>query len=128
NRLVQILAVLERRLGLPLAKSDVYVSVVGGLEVTEPGADLAIALAIASSARDLPLPQDLVAIGEIGLGGEVRSTTQLEARLKEAVKLGFKRAILPTGNVAGLTIPNGMTIQPASLVLDAMQHVFGQSI
>lgn len=120
GRLVQILAVLERRVGLPLSKADVYISVVGGMDVAEPAGDLAVALAIASGVRDVPLAQDLVAIGEIGLGGEVRSVSQVEARLRESAKLGFKRAIVPAGNVEGLEAPPGMTIVPVGRLMDAL--------
>jgi DNA repair protein RadA/Sms len=126
GRLVQILAVLERRVGFALSKADVYVSLVGGLEVTEPAGDLAIALAVASGMRDRPLPPDLVAIGEIGLGGELRSVGQVEARLKEAAKLGFKQAIVPSGNADGLTVPFGMRIMPAARLMDALVAALGR--
>jgi DNA repair protein RadA/Sms len=97
NRLHLLTAVLSRRLGLPLYDHDVYLNVVGGLRVDEPAADLAAALAIVSSVRDRALPADLVAIGEIGLSGELRSVNQLEARLREAAKLGFRTALIPRG-------------------------------
>ena len=95
NRLVLVAAVLSRRLGLPLANQDIIASVVGGLRVQEPAADLALALAIVSSQRDRPLPADLVAVGEVGLSGELRSVPHLERRLLEAERLGFRRAVLP---------------------------------
>ncbi|MBM3271585.1 MAG: DNA repair protein RadA [Candidatus Sericytochromatia bacterium] len=120
SRLVQILAVLERRVGFKLSRADVYASVVGGLEVAEPAADLAIALAVASGMRDRALPPDLVAIGEIGLGGEVRSVAQAGARLREAWKLGFKRAVLPAGNMEELAAPPGMVLAPVSRLVDAL--------
>lgn len=120
GRLVQILAVLERRVGLALSRADVYASVVGGLDVAEPAADLAIALAVASGMRDRPLPGDLVALGEVGLGGEIRSVSQAESRLREAAKLGFRRAIVPAGNVEGLEVPPGMAIVPVSRLMDAL--------
>jgi DNA repair protein RadA/Sms len=97
NRLHLLTAVVTRRLGVPLYDQDVYLNVVGGLELDEPAADLAAALAIVSSARDKPVPTDLVAVGEVGLSGELRSVTQMEARLREAAKLGFVRALIPRG-------------------------------
>jgi DNA repair protein RadA/Sms len=95
NRLLLIVAVLTRRLGLRLSEQDVFVNVIGGLRVGEPAADLAIAAAIASSTRDVPLRADTVLIGELGLSGELRMVGQMPARLREAAKLGFKTAIVP---------------------------------
>ena len=95
NRLVQILAVLEKRIGLPLSKLDVVVNVVGGLKIEEPAADLGIAIAIISTLRDIPISDNTIFLGEIGLMGEIRSIGQLEQRLKESVKLGFNKAIVP---------------------------------
>jgi len=95
GRLIVVTAVLSRRLGLPLGNQDVIVSAVGGLRVTEPAADLAMALAIVSSHRDRPLPQDMVAVGEVGLSGELRYVPHLERRLAEARRLGFRRALVP---------------------------------
>ena len=94
-RLSMVLAVLEARCGLSLAGRDVYLNVAGGLRITEPAADLAVAAALVSAARDRPLPEGCVVFGEIGLSGEVRPVSQAEARLKEAAKLGFERALLP---------------------------------
>jgi len=95
NRLLLISAVLSRRVGLRLFEQDVFASVVGGLQVQEPAADLAVAVAIASSVRDLPVVADLAVIGEVGLSGEVRSVSHTSARLKEAARLGFTRCLLP---------------------------------
>jgi DNA repair protein RadA/Sms len=95
NRLLLITAVLSRRLGLHLGEQDVFVNVVGGLRISEPAADLAVAAAIASSMRDAPVRADAVLIGEIGLSGELRWVGQVNARLCEAAKLGFKTAIVP---------------------------------
>ncbi len=97
NRLHLLTAVLARRLGVGLYDHDVYVNVVGGLRVEEPAADLAAALAIMSSVRDHALPIDLVCIGEVGLSAELRPVAQLEARLREAAKLGFRSAMVPRG-------------------------------
>jgi DNA repair protein RadA/Sms len=90
-----LLAVLQRRAGLDLLDCDVFVNVAGGVSVVEPGADLAVAMAIASGFRDRPFSAETVAIGEIGLGGEVRAVGRMEQRLTEAHRLGFKRAVVP---------------------------------
>jgi len=95
NRLLLTVAVLTRRVGLRLADQDVFVNVVGGLKISEPAADLAVAVAIASSVKDQPLRADTVLIGEVGLNGELRAVGQMNARLREAAKLGFKAAIVP---------------------------------
>ncbi|GAC1551630.1 MAG: hypothetical protein NVS2B7_27570 [Herpetosiphon sp.] len=108
NRLTMLIAVLSKRVGLPLYNQDIYVNVVGGLRIGEPAADLAVALAIASSFRNQRVDPDLVLVGEIGLSGELRSVGQLERRLGEAAKLGFTRALYPTPSgaprVAGLEL------------------------
>jgi DNA repair protein RadA/Sms len=95
NRLLLLAAVLSKRVGLRLADQDVFVNVVGGLQVGEPAVDLAVATAIASSSRNKPVAADLVLLGEVGLSGELRSVGQIQARLKESAKLGFKRCVLP---------------------------------
>jgi DNA repair protein RadA/Sms len=105
NRLVMLVAVLSKRVGLPLFNQDIYVNVVGGMRITEPAADLAVAVAIASSFRNQRVDPDLALVGEIGLSGELRSIGQLERRLVEASKLGFKRALYPSPS----TRPNSGT-------------------
>jgi DNA repair protein RadA/Sms len=87
--------VLEKRAGLSLAGSDVFVNVAGGIRLEEPAADLGLSLALASSFRDLPLAPDVVAIGEVGLGGELRPVPHIERRLEEAMRLGFRTAVIP---------------------------------
>ena len=94
NRLWLLIAVLSKRVGVRLSDQDVFVNVVGGLRVGEPAADLALACAITSSFRDVPVADDLVIIGEVGLSGELRAVSQLETRLKEAAKLGFRRCLV----------------------------------
>lgn len=96
-RLNQLVAVLDRRAGIELRQHDVYVSVVGGIRLVDPGADLAVALAIGSSATGMAVPDDLVVIGEVGLGGEIRRVARAEARLAEAARLGFRGALVPSG-------------------------------
>ncbi len=98
DRLLQILAVLEKRVGLNLSRSDVYINVIGGIDIIEPAADLSIALAVLTSAKDCIINHKTICLGEIGLNGEIRSVDNLEARLKEAQKLGFERAIIPKIN------------------------------
>ncbi len=98
NRLLQIIAVLEKRIGMNLSKHDVYVNIIGGIEIDEPAADLGIALAIATCFRDVVVQSDCVIIGEISLSGEIRNVSDLEKRIYEAQKLGFKRAIVPKFN------------------------------
>ncbi|AFZ34305.1 DNA repair protein RadA [Stanieria cyanosphaera PCC 7437] len=118
NRLQQILAVLEKRVGIPLSKLDAYVASAGGLNVGEPAADLGIAIAIVASFRDRIVDPRTVLIGEVGLGGQVRLVSQMELRLKEAAKLGFKRAIVPKGQ----SFPDdvGLEIVPIGKVIDAI--------
>ncbi len=98
SRLLQILAVLEKRVGLNLSKQDVYVNVTGGIDVSEPAADLGIALAVATCARDVVVDSQTVIIGEIGLSGEIHPVNNIEKRLNEAVTSGFKKAIIPYAN------------------------------
>jgi DNA repair protein RadA/Sms len=121
NRLHLLTAVLSRRASLPLHDQDVFVNVVGGLRVDEPSADLAAALTIVSSIRDRPLPADLVAVGEVGLSGEVRGVSQLDARLREAGKLGFARALVPRGtNPRAHPRAADLEVIPVSTVRDAV--------
>lgn len=117
NRLLQILAVLEKRVGIPLSKLDAYVASSGGLNVGEPAADLGIAIAVAASFRDRVVDPYTVILGEVGLGGQVRPVSQLELRLKEAAKLGFKRAIVPKGQG---DIETPMEVVPVARVMDAI--------
>ena len=98
NRLLQILAVLEKRIGLNLSKQDVYVNVIGGVDIDEPAADLGVALAVATCARDVVVNSSTVIVGEVGLSGEIRAVNNLEKRIKEAEKLGFSKIIVPTMN------------------------------
>src|SRR5207249_7584286 len=95
NRLLLLTAVLTKRVGLGLSNQDIYVNVVGGLKITEPAIDLAVAVAIASSYKDQPVDPNLALVGEVGLTGELRTVGQLERRLAEAAKLGFTRAVYP---------------------------------
>ena len=98
NRVSLIAAVLEKRSGLHLGKFDIFVNVAGGVKLTEPSSDLAVALAIASNFKNKYIDRSDVFVGELGLGGEVRSVNQLESRVREAIKMGFKRIIIPKNN------------------------------
>jgi DNA repair protein RadA/Sms len=122
NRLQLLTAVLGRRAGLRMADQDVFVNVVGGLNVSEPAADLGVAIAIASSIWDKAVPADLVIIGEIGLSGELRAVSQLGARLREASKLGFKRALIPKTVRRGDPLPEGIQAITVRRIGDALQY------
>jgi DNA repair protein RadA/Sms len=117
NRLLMLVAVLSKRVGLPLFNQDIYVNIVGGLRITEPAADLAVAIAIASSYRNQRVRQDMVLVGEVGLSGELRSTNQLDRRLGEAAKLGFTRSLAPSTSsaprVEGLSVAEVRSIAEA---------------
>lgn len=119
SRVLQILAVLEKRVGLNLSKQDVYVNVIGGVEISEPAADLGIALAVATCARDVAVDSHTVIIGEIGLSGEIRAVNNIEKRIKEAQKLGFKKAIIPDANGLNEDI-KGIEIIKAKRLIDAI--------
>lgn len=121
SRLLLLTAVLTKRLGLSLANQDVLVNVVGGLKVQEPAADLGAALAIASSFKDEHIPGDLVALGEVGLSGELRSFSHLDRRLAEAAKLGFRRCILPRTSLRRGTPRTALELIPAESLGEAIQ-------
>ena len=110
NRAALLLAVAEKRCGMKLSAFDAYINVIGGLRLDEPGADLPVVLAIASSYRDTVIPNDLVAIGEVGLTGEIRSVSNLSQRLGEVARLGFKTCIIPKNGAEKLEIPDGLCV------------------
>jgi DNA repair protein RadA/Sms len=120
NRLSLLLAVLDKRVGLSLASEDVFVNVAGGMEVTEPAADLAVVAAVASSLRNKPVAPDVVVFGEVGLAGEVRSTSQAGLRVREAVQLGFKRCVMPDGNLAPGDVPRELEVTGVRSVGEAL--------
>ena len=126
NRLHQILAVLEKHLGLPLSRFDCYLAVAGGLEVEEPAADLGVAAAVVASYRDLTLPPGTVLVGELGLGGQLRPVGQLELRLQEAARLGFTRAVVPKGTgLAKAAAGFGLQLLEAGGVSEALVAALG---
>jgi DNA repair protein RadA/Sms len=118
SRVALLLAVLDKRAGLSFSGRDVYVSAMGGVRLTEPGCDLSVCLALASSILDQPVPPDLIACGEVGLGGEVRQVSQTPRRLAEASRLGFRRAIVPD-SAAGASV-SGITVERVSTVAQAL--------
>lgn len=126
NRLLLTIAVLSRRVGLRLGDQDVFVNVVGGLHVNEPAADLAIAAAIGSSMRDIALPADMAFIGEIGLSGELRAVPQMDARLREASKLGFKRVVVPKRVRSGGDQLNDVDVLTFSTMRDVFTTIFSR--
>ncbi len=125
SRVAMLLAVLERRARTPLAGSDAYVATVGGVRVTEPAADLAVALAVASSVVDQPLPPDALAIGEVALSGEVRPVGGMPRRLAEAARLGFRTAWVPPGVRTGGTLPGGLSVVEVDSVRAAARAALG---
>ncbi|CAM5788394.1 DNA repair protein RadA [Cellulomonas persica] len=122
-RLAMVLAVLQRRLGARLADQDVYLSTVGGARVVEPAGDLALALAAIGSREDVALPRGLVALGEVGLAGEIRAVPGVGRRLAEAARLGFRRAIVPASSVDDLVPPDGVHVLGATDLAHAVQLV-----
>jgi DNA repair protein RadA/Sms len=126
NRLLLLIAVLSKRVGLRLFDQDVFINVVGGLRINEPAADLAVALAITSSFQNTPLPSDLAAIGEVGLSGELRAVGHIERRLNEAAKLGFRRCIVPDTRRGLGDLPAGLQALPARSLSDAIALSLGR--
>ena len=120
NRLSLIIAVLEKRLGLRFSGSDVYVNVIGGIHIDETASDAAMALALISSIRDLPVPDDLICIGEIGLSGEIRAVSRIEQRVREGVRLGFSRIAVPSRNYPRLGNIEGAKIIPVKNIFDLL--------
>jgi len=121
NRMLMIIAVLQRRLGLKLGGQDVMVNVTGGLKIDEPAADLGIALAIASSCQDIPVDAELAAVGEIGLSGELRAVAQLDRRVTEAARMGFTRCVVPRAGGKISPVPKGMEIAAVSTLREAVE-------
>ena len=121
NRAVLMLAVMEKRAGMKMSLFDAYINVIGGLRLDEPGADLPIVLALASSYRDQCIPDDMVAIGEVGMTGEIRSVSHMNQRLAEIARLGFKKCIIPRGGSEKLDIPEGLTVYRVRNIREAIE-------
>jgi len=126
RRLQMLLAVLEKRAGLRVGQFDVFVNVAGGVRVDEPAADLGMALSIVSSLRDTPVDSHSVWWGEVGLGGEIRKVSQIEKRLTEAAKLGFKRIIIPRGNLKTGRPPGEIAVEEVETVDHAISALVGR--
>jgi DNA repair protein RadA/Sms len=123
-RLAMVLAVLQRRAGLDVSGADCYVSTVGGVRLTEPAADLAVALSVAGASVDQALPMGTVAFGEVGLAGELRPVTGVSRRLVEAARIGFRRAVVPTGALRDGPPPAGLEVTEAATVAEAAAAAF----
>ena len=121
NRAAMLLAVLEKRGGLRVSACDAYLNIIGGLSLDEPAADLAAVIALASSYLDRPVPKDLVAIGEVGLTGELRSVNQLALRISEVHRLGFHQCVIPAHAASGLKAPEGLRLLPVRNVGEAIR-------
>ncbi len=111
NRMSMLLAVLEKRCGYFFSSMDAYINVIGGLRLDEPAVDLAVSMALVSSLKDIVVPEDVLAFGEVGLTGEIRSVSRADMRVSEAARLGFRRCILPYHNMKGLTLPHDSQIE-----------------
>ena len=125
NRTMLILAVLEKRVGISMANQDVYVNVAGGVKVLEPALDFAIAVAVASNLKDIPIDPNTVVIGEVGLAGEVRSVSQAEKRIKEAARLGFERAIVPANSIRKTSSYGDIKVCGVDSVVRAVEAAIG---
>lgn len=123
NRMILMIAVLEKRGRMNLSNSDVYINVAGGLRIDETAVDLGICAAIASAQSDVSLPPDMMFIGEVGLGGELRAVSQLEKRLAEAAKLGFSSAMVPKQSLTGVKIPDGFAAYGVKNVAEAVNMI-----
>ena len=123
NRAALLLAVAEKRGGMKLNAFDAYINVIGGLKLEEPGADLPVVLAVASSYRDTPIADDVVAIGEVGLTGEIRSVSHLNQRLQEVSRLGFKKCVIPKGGAEKLEIPDGLQVYRVRNIREAIEVI-----
>lgn len=120
NRVLLLIAVLEKRVGVNLSNCDVYINVAGGLRIDERAADLGICAAIATGKNDIVIPSDVIFIGEVGLGGELRAVSHIEKRLIEAAKLGFKSAVVPKSAMRNVTIPDGLKVYGSSSVREVI--------
>lgn len=122
NRILLLIAVIEKRTKIPLSNADVYINVAGGLRIDETAIDLGLCMAIISSKCDFIIPTDVMFIGEVGLGGELRAISKLEKRLAEASKLGFKSAVVPKQAMRGVTAPKDMKIYPITTLREAVDY------
>ncbi len=128
NRMCLLIAVLEKRMGLKFYENDVYLNVAGGIRLDEPSADLSIAMALISGITDRVIPDNLIAFGELGLSGEVRAVSHIEYRVKEAIRLGFTKILLPEKNVLkSLKVPSGVELCGVSNIYQVLAHTLAKS-
>lgn len=126
NRVVLLMAVLEKKVGIQMQNMDIYVNITGGIQIKETAVDLGVICAVTSSFRDKPINTDTVVIGEVGLTGEIRAVSMIDKRLTEAYKLGFKKAVIPQANIKGLNLgKENIKIVGASTIREALEIVFG---
>ena len=124
NRMCLLLAVLEKRLSLRFSSNDVYLNIAGGLRFDEPAADLSVAIALISGLLDRPVPRDMIAFGEIGLSGEVRSVARTDVRVNEAVRLGFRTILLPKRSIGQLgRMQDGVRVIGISHISEALPYL-----
>ena len=123
NRMNLIIAVLEKRAGYYFSNTDAYINVIGGLRLDETAVDLAVAMALVSSLKDVPIADDAIAFGEIGLAGEIRSVNHAQQRVNEAVRLGFKRIIVPAHNAKDIVISSDAQVIPVKNVRQAFEAI-----
>ena len=122
-----LIAVLEKRMGLKFYENDVYLNVAGGIRLDEPSADLSIAMALISGITDRVIPDNLIAFGEIGLSGEVRAVSHIDYRVKEAIRLGFTKIILPNKNITkSLKIPEGVELCGVGNIYQVLVHMLNK--
>ena len=123
NRVILLIAVLEKRAKVHLSGADVYINVAGGLRIDETAADLGICAAIATGQTDTQIPPDMIFVGEVGLNGEIRNVSQLEKRINEAAKLGFKSAVVPKQSIKGLKVPEGFSVFGVKTLQEAINLI-----
>jgi DNA repair protein RadA/Sms len=127
NRMCLLIAVLEKRMGLKFYENDVYLNVAGGIRLDEPSADLSIAMALISGITDKVIPDTLIAFGELGLSGEVRAVSHIEYRVKEAIRLGFTKILLPEKNInKSLKAPSGVKLCGVSNIYQVLAHMLAK--
>jgi DNA repair protein RadA/Sms len=124
NRMCLLIAVLEKRMGLKFYENDVYLNIAGGIHLDEPSADLSVAMALISGITDRIIPDELIAFGEIGLSGEIRAVSHIDYRVKEAVRLGFTKIVLPKKNITKhLKVPSGVELLGVTSIYEVLVHM-----
>jgi DNA repair protein RadA/Sms len=123
KRLAILIAVLEKKLGLHLFKFDVFLNIAGGIKIDEPSIDLAAAMSICSSFKDVPIDREMLVLGEIGLGGEIRAISFIDRRIQEAAKLGFKKIVMPKSNLKNFKQDGVLELLPVETIGDALKII-----